>query len=119
MEHMEPAASAASLGAKALSVIKDLPLWLLAGIALSLATFLSISKFRGAVSEETQTWITVAAITSAIFTVSRFAGVIISKIKAYRAGLEAPYISSDANNAPMPLGSSAAEGWNSCNANTH
>jgi hypothetical protein len=86
---MEPAASVASLGTKALSVIKDLPLWLLTGIAVSLTSFLSIPEFRGAVSEKTQTWIAVAAITFAIFAACRFASVSISKIEAYRAGQQA------------------------------
>jgi hypothetical protein len=53
---MEPlTASGASL-AKALSAIKDFPLWLLTAISLSLAVFLGVPAFTGAVSENTRTW---------------------------------------------------------------
>jgi hypothetical protein len=86
---MEPLATATSLGTKALSVIKDLPLWLLTGIALSLAAFLSIPEFCGAVSEDTRTWLAVAATAFAIFAGCRFVSVIISLIGRYRSTLEA------------------------------
>jgi hypothetical protein len=64
---MEPVTSGASQIAKALAAIKDLPLWLLTAIALFLFIFLSVPVFGGAVSENTRTWITAAAIASAIF----------------------------------------------------
>src|SRR5260370_5701492 len=86
---MEPITTLGVSLAKTLSVIKDFPLWLLTAVALSLVVFLVLPSFARAVSEDTRTWITVAAITSAIFAGCRFASLVIAEIKTYRLSLKA------------------------------
>jgi hypothetical protein len=81
----EPATTISGAITKALSAIKDFPLWFLIAIALSLIVFLSVPEFSGAVSQEARTWITVAAVTAVIFAVSRFGSVVTSHFNSYRA----------------------------------
>ena len=80
----EPTTAISGAITKALSAIRDFPLWLLTAIALSLIAFLSIPEFSRAVSQETRRWITVAAITAAIFAACRFGSVITSHFVSYR-----------------------------------
>jgi hypothetical protein len=82
---VEPASTISGAIAKALSAIKDFPLWFLIAIALSLIVFLSVPEFSGAVSQEARTWVTVAAVTAVIFAVSRFGSVVASHLNSYRA----------------------------------
>jgi len=81
----EPATTISGAITKALSAIKDFPLWFLIAIALSLIVFLSVPEFSGAVSQEARTWITVAAVTAVIFAVSRFGSVVTFHFNSYRA----------------------------------
>ncbi len=80
----EPATTISSAVTKALSAIKDFPLWLLTAIALSLIAFLSVPQFSDAVPRETRTWIIVAAVTAAIFAGCRFGSVVIAPVKTQR-----------------------------------
>jgi hypothetical protein len=57
----EPVTTISGAVTKALSAVKDFPLWLLTAIALSLTAFRSVPEFNGAVPQETRAWITVAA----------------------------------------------------------
>jgi hypothetical protein len=84
----EPATAISGAITKALSAIKDFPLWLLIAIALSLIVFLSVSQFSAAVSQETRTWVTVAATTAVIFAAARFGSVVTSYFNSYRADLK-------------------------------
>jgi hypothetical protein len=86
---MEPITTSGASLAKTLSIIKDFPLWLLTAIALALAVFLVLPSFAGAVSENTRTWVTVAAMTSAIFAGCRFASRVIAEIRTNRLNLKA------------------------------
>jgi hypothetical protein len=85
----EPATTISGAITKALSAIKDFPLWLLTAIALSLIVFLSAPQFSGTVSKETRTWITVATFTVVIFAACRFGSVVISHFKSYREDVKA------------------------------
>jgi hypothetical protein len=86
----EPVTTISGAVTKALSAIKDFPLWLLTAIALSLIAFLSVPEFSSAVPQvKTRTWITVAAITAAIFAACRFGSLIFSRINSYRADVRA------------------------------
>ena len=81
----EPATTISGAITKALSAIKDFPLWFLIAIALSLIVFLSVPEFSGAASQQARTWITVATVTAVIFAVSRFGSVVTSHFNSYRA----------------------------------
>jgi hypothetical protein len=85
----EPVSTISGVVAKALTAIKEFPLWLLTAIALSLIIFLSVPKFSAAVPPETRTWITLGAVVATILAASRLGSLIISHINSYRADLEA------------------------------
>jgi len=53
----EPGTAIAGI-TKALTAIKDFPLWLLTGITLSLITFLSVPELSAAVPQEARPWLT-------------------------------------------------------------
>jgi hypothetical protein len=85
----EPVITISGAVTKALTAIKDFPLWLLGGIALSLITFLCVPKLSAAVPQETRTWLTLGAVATTILTACRLGSLVISHINSYRADLEA------------------------------
>jgi hypothetical protein len=85
----EPVITISGAVTKALTAIKDFPLWLLGGIALSLITFLSVPELSAAVPQEARTWLTLGAVAATILTVCRLGSLVISHINGNRANLEA------------------------------
>jgi hypothetical protein len=59
---VEPVTSSGVSLAKALTAIKDLPLWLFAAMALSLAAFLCVPVFADLAPKETRLWVALAAL---------------------------------------------------------
>lgn len=84
---MEPTSSAGAY-AKTLSLIKDLPLWLLTGVALSLIVFLYVPAFHDLASPTARPWVIFAAILFAILALCRFVSVVIAYASTRRAGRE-------------------------------
>ena len=85
----EPVTAISGAVTKALTAIKDFPLWLLGGIALSLITFLCVPKLSAAVPQEARPWLTLGAVAAAILTACRLGSLVISHINSYRAKMEA------------------------------
>ena len=85
----EPASTISSAVVKALSAIKDFPLWLLTAIALSLIAFLFVPQFSAAFPEAIRRWVAVAAVTAAIFAACRFGSTVFSHVDQYRAEKQA------------------------------
>jgi hypothetical protein len=84
----EPGTAIAGI-TKALTAIKDFPLWLLTGITLSLITFLSVPELSAAVPQEARPWLTLGAVAAAILTACRLGSLVISHINSYRAKMAA------------------------------
>jgi hypothetical protein len=85
----EPVSTISGVVTTALTAIKDFPLWLLGGIALSLIACLSVPKLSAAVPQEARAWVTLGAVAFTILTVFRGGSLVISHINRYRADLEA------------------------------
>ena len=85
----EPVSTISGAVTKALTAIKDFPLWLLGGIAISLTTFRSVPELSAAVPQEARPWLTLGAGTATILTACRLGSLIISHINSYRAKVEA------------------------------
>ena len=85
---MEPA-STASAWAKIAETVKDWPLWLLVGAALSLSVFLAVPDFRGLVSPSVSTAVLFATIVAWILAATRSVTPAVRAWRERRAALEA------------------------------
>jgi hypothetical protein len=87
----EPISTISGAVTHALTAIKDLPLWLLGGIALSLISFISFPEFGATVvvPQQMRPWVNLGAITFIVLTACRLGSLVISHINSYRTNLEA------------------------------
>jgi hypothetical protein len=81
--------STAGTWAKIAGVIKEWPLWLFVGVALSLSLFLVVPEFRELVSPTTRIGVKFATAVAWIFVASRAAGPAIQMGRHWRAASEA------------------------------
>jgi hypothetical protein len=109
----EPITTISGAVASGLTAIKDFPLWLLTGIALSLIAFLIVPVLSAAVPQEARKWVILGAGAFTILAACRFGSLVISQINSYRAKIGGSTdIPPDANTAPILLGSHPTEGRN-------
>jgi hypothetical protein len=85
---VEPVTTSGVSLAKALTAIKDLPLWLFAATALSLAAFLCVPIFADLAPKETRLWVALAALVFGILWICRLTSIGISTLKKYQERLE-------------------------------
>jgi hypothetical protein len=85
---MEPA-STVGAWAKITEAVKDWPLWLFVGVALSLSLFLGVPDFRGLVSPSVMTGVMFAAAVAWILTASRAVAQTFLAWRAWQAASEA------------------------------
>jgi hypothetical protein len=87
----EPGTTIAGASAitRALTAIKDFPLWLLTSIALFLFACLIVPVLSAAVPQEDQKFVTLGAGAFTILAMGRLGSLVISHINRYRADLEA------------------------------
>ena len=74
--------------AKVLEVLKDLPLWLLSGLAVS-AVLLLIPIFAVSLPSVARPWIIVGGVVCAVLALARAIGVLIEKIPAWKTAADA------------------------------
>ena len=76
----------AGITAKVLQVLKDLPLWLLAGLAAAAGVLLWIPSSAASVSAAGRPWFIVAAIVFGVLSAARAIGILFERI-TYLEGL--------------------------------
>jgi hypothetical protein len=75
--------------AKLLEVLKDLPLWLLSGLAISAGVLLLIPTFAVSVPSVARPWIIVGGVVCAVLALVRAIGILIEKIPAWKTAADA------------------------------
>src|SRR5277367_2759449 len=75
--------------AKLLEVLKDLPLWLLSGLAISAGVLLLIPTFAVSVPSVARPWIIVGGVVCAVLALARAIGILIEKIPAWKTAADA------------------------------
>jgi hypothetical protein len=74
--------------AKVLEVLKDLPLWLLTGLAVSAGVLLLIPAFAASVPGVARPWIIVAGVVFGVLAVARAIGALIQKLPAWKSSAD-------------------------------
>jgi hypothetical protein len=85
---MEPISTSGTTFAKILSGIKDLPLWLLSAVALTLIIFLYVPALSGDVPKDARPWIVFIGLLFTVLAGCRFVSVLIAYYRAHRAAME-------------------------------
>ena len=85
----EPITTISGAVVSGLTAIKDFPLWLLTGIALSLIAFLIVPVLSAAVPQEARKWVILGAGAFTILAACRLGSLVISQINSYRTKLAA------------------------------
>src|SRR6266436_954208 len=81
MTGVEQSAGAAT---KALEILKDLPLWLMAGLAIAAGALVWVPCFAAALPAGFRPWVTIAGVVFGVLAVARTIALLLEMIPAWR-----------------------------------